>query len=108
MTCWCCGTGGSTTARCDSAAASRGRRWRGQRSRRRPRQLGSTVVMLGTDYPFDMGVTDPVERAAAAGLPTADLTAILSAISVDMLAIGSPDSNQALQVVACRYHARCD
>jgi aminocarboxymuconate-semialdehyde decarboxylase len=34
--------------------------------------------MLGTDYPFDMGVTDPVERAAAAGLPAADLTAILS------------------------------
>lgn len=34
--------------------------------------------MLGTDYPFDMGVTDPVERATAAGLPAAGLTAILS------------------------------
>jgi predicted TIM-barrel fold metal-dependent hydrolase len=40
--------------------------------------VGSDKVMLGTDYPFDMGVTDPVERAAAAGLPAADLTAILS------------------------------
>ena len=40
--------------------------------------VGADKVMLGTDYPFDMGVTDPVERAAAAGLPAADLTAILS------------------------------
>jgi aminocarboxymuconate-semialdehyde decarboxylase len=40
--------------------------------------VGSDKVMLGTDYPFDMGVTDPVERAASAGLPAADLTAILS------------------------------
>jgi len=39
---------------------------------------GADKVVLGTDYPFDMGVTDPVERAAAAGLPAADLTAIMS------------------------------
>ena len=39
---------------------------------------GSDKVVLGTDYPFDMGVTDPVERATAAALPAADLTAILS------------------------------
>jgi len=38
--------------------------------------VGADQVVLGTDYPFDMGVTDPVERAAAAGLPAADLTAI--------------------------------
>lgn len=38
--------------------------------------VGADRVVLGTDYPFDMGVTDPVERAAAAGLPAADLTAI--------------------------------
>jgi aminocarboxymuconate-semialdehyde decarboxylase len=40
--------------------------------------VGADKVVLGTDYPFDMGVTDPVERATAAGLPAADLTAILS------------------------------
>jgi predicted TIM-barrel fold metal-dependent hydrolase len=40
--------------------------------------VGADKVMLGTDYPFDMGVSDPVERAAAAGLPAADLTAVLS------------------------------
>jgi aminocarboxymuconate-semialdehyde decarboxylase len=40
--------------------------------------VGADKVMLGTDYPFDMGISDPVERAAAAGLPAADLTAVLS------------------------------
>jgi aminocarboxymuconate-semialdehyde decarboxylase len=40
--------------------------------------VGADKVVLGTDYPFDMGVTDPVERATAAGLPAADLMAILS------------------------------
>jgi predicted TIM-barrel fold metal-dependent hydrolase len=39
---------------------------------------GVDQVVLGTDYPFDMGVTDPVERATAAGLPPAGLSAILS------------------------------
>jgi aminocarboxymuconate-semialdehyde decarboxylase len=49
---------------------------------------GSDKVVLGTDYPFDMGVTDPVERAAAAGLPAADLTAILSGNASALLGIG--------------------
>jgi predicted TIM-barrel fold metal-dependent hydrolase len=40
--------------------------------------VGAGQVVLGTDHPFDMGVTDPVARAEAAGLPAADLTAILS------------------------------
>jgi aminocarboxymuconate-semialdehyde decarboxylase len=31
-------------------------------------QVGSSQVVLGTDYPFDMGVMDPLERLAAAGL----------------------------------------
>jgi predicted TIM-barrel fold metal-dependent hydrolase len=52
--------------------------------------VGSDKVVLGTDYPFDMGVTDPVERAAAAALPAADLTAILSgnAAALFGLAVG--------------------
>ena len=48
---------------------------------------GADKVVLGTDYPFDMGVTDPVERAAAAGLPAADLTAILSGNAATLFAI---------------------
>ncbi|MCZ4585972.1 amidohydrolase family protein [Rhodococcus opacus] len=33
---------------------------------------GAGQVLLGTDYPFDMGVTDPVQRLDAAGLDPAD------------------------------------
>ena len=48
---------------------------------------GAGQVVLGTDYPFDMGVTDPVARAAAAGLPAADLTAILSGNAATLFAL---------------------
>ncbi len=51
---------------------------------------GADKVVLGTDYPFDMGVTDPVERAAAAGLPAADLTAILSGNAAALLSLPLP------------------
>jgi predicted TIM-barrel fold metal-dependent hydrolase len=47
--------------------------------------VGVEKVVLGTDYPFDMGVTDPVARAESTGLPAADLTAILSGNAVSML-----------------------
>lgn len=49
--------------------------------------VGADKVVLGTDYPFDMGVTDPVDRAAAAGLPEADLAAILSANAASLLGL---------------------
>ncbi|HEY1822174.1 MAG TPA: amidohydrolase family protein [Trebonia sp.] len=49
--------------------------------------VGSDKVVLGTDYPFDMGVTDPVERATAAALPAADLTAILSGNAAALLGL---------------------
>ena len=34
--------------------------------------VGADHVVLGSDYPFDMGVEDPVERLTAAGLTSAD------------------------------------
>lgn len=37
---------------------------------------GADRVVLGSDHPFDMGVTDPVARLAAAGLDDADQYAI--------------------------------
>ena len=37
---------------------------------------GADRVLLGSDYPFDMGVTDPLERLAAAGLSIDDMSAI--------------------------------
>jgi aminocarboxymuconate-semialdehyde decarboxylase len=49
---------------------------------------GADKVVLGTDYPFDMGVTDPVARATAAALPAADLAAILSGNAASLLGLG--------------------
>jgi hypothetical protein len=43
-------------------------------------------------YPFDMGVTDPVERAAAAALPAADLTAILSGNAAALLGLNAREA----------------
>jgi aminocarboxymuconate-semialdehyde decarboxylase len=37
---------------------------------------GADRVLLGTDYPFDMGITDPLDRLAAAGLPASASEAI--------------------------------
>jgi aminocarboxymuconate-semialdehyde decarboxylase len=48
---------------------------------------GAGQVVLGTDYPFDMGVTDPVERASAAGLSAEDLTAILGGNALTLLSL---------------------
>ena len=38
--------------------------------------MGPGQVTLGSDYPFDMGVDDPVDRLTAAGLDDATVTAI--------------------------------
>jgi aminocarboxymuconate-semialdehyde decarboxylase len=38
--------------------------------------VGATQVVLGSDYPFDMGVADPLHRLAEAGLSTAQQEAI--------------------------------
>ncbi|GGH47226.1 amidohydrolase family protein [Microbacterium album] len=37
--------------------------------------VGAAHVTVGTDYPFDMGITDPLERIAAAGLSVDDFHA---------------------------------
>ena len=50
---------------------------------------GAGKVVLGTDYPFDMGVTNPVERATAASLAVADLTAILSGNARTLLSLSA-------------------
>lgn len=38
---------------------------------------GASQVVLGSDFPFDMGLDDPVQEVAAAGLPDETLRAIL-------------------------------
>ncbi|MDY7103040.1 MAG: amidohydrolase family protein [Actinomycetota bacterium] len=46
--------------------------------------VGADRVLLGSDYPFDMGVADPVERLAAAGLDPAAEAAILGGNARDL------------------------
>lgn len=50
--------------------------------------VGADRVLLGSDYPFDMGVTDPLERLAAAELPESDSTAIAAGNAARLL--GTP------------------
>jgi aminocarboxymuconate-semialdehyde decarboxylase len=50
---------------------------------------GADRVAIGTDYPFDMGVTDPVERVRAAGLPATDQTAILTSTATTLFSLAT-------------------
>jgi predicted TIM-barrel fold metal-dependent hydrolase len=47
--------------------------------------MGARQVTLGSDYPFDMGVEDPVDRLAAAGFDDATVTAIRGANAARLL-----------------------
>jgi aminocarboxymuconate-semialdehyde decarboxylase len=49
--------------------------------------VGADRVMLGSDYPFDMGVADAPARARAAGLPADDTTRILSGNAAELFGI---------------------
>lgn len=46
---------------------------------------GADRVLLGSDFPFDMGVDDPVERVLGASLPEAEARAILSGNAAELL-----------------------
>ncbi|TKA03127.1 amidohydrolase [Actinacidiphila oryziradicis] len=50
--------------------------------------VGADRIVLGTDYPFDMGVTDPVERLDAARLGPADHAAIAGGNAMELLSKG--------------------
>lgn len=52
--------------------------------------VGADHVMLGSDYPFDMGDPDPVATLRAAGLADADCEAILFGTAAKFFGIGSP------------------
>ncbi|MDD7938922.1 amidohydrolase family protein [Actinomycetospora lutea] len=47
---------------------------------------GADRVALGTDFPFDMGVTDPLDRLAAAGLSPADAEQVRARSAAALLA----------------------
>jgi aminocarboxymuconate-semialdehyde decarboxylase len=46
---------------------------------------GADRVLLGSDFPFDMGVDDPVERVREAALAEVDARAILSGNAAELL-----------------------
>ncbi|MFE2062668.1 amidohydrolase family protein [Streptomyces sp. NPDC059467] len=51
-------------------------------------EVGADRVVLGTDHPFDMGVTDPVARLDAAGLDPDARDAIAGGNALDLLLKG--------------------
>jgi aminocarboxymuconate-semialdehyde decarboxylase len=51
------------------------------------RAAGAGHVVLGTDYPFDMGVTDPLVRLDAVGLPAAERDAIAGLTAARLLGL---------------------
>ena len=53
---------------------------------------GAEHVLLGTDYPFDMGVTDPLDRIDRIGLGAEDRAAITGGNATRLLSPSSPSS----------------
>ncbi|MEU5095679.1 amidohydrolase family protein [Streptomyces sp. NPDC020996] len=51
-------------------------------------EVGADRVVLGTDHPFDMGVSDPLARLDAAGLAPAERAAIAGGNALDLLLKG--------------------
>ncbi|WP_372665876.1 amidohydrolase family protein [Amycolatopsis kentuckyensis] len=51
------------------------------------RAVGADRVLLGTDYPFDMGVSDPLARLEQTGLPTAELRRIAGLNAAGLLGL---------------------
>ena len=54
------------------------------------RMVGASQVVIGTDYPFDMGMTDPLQQIAQAALSEADRERIRGANALEMLTIAPP------------------
>jgi aminocarboxymuconate-semialdehyde decarboxylase len=52
--------------------------------------VGPDRVVLGSDYPFDMGVADPVDRLLAAGLNPTDTDRIRGTNALHLLGLTAP------------------
>jgi aminocarboxymuconate-semialdehyde decarboxylase len=57
--------------------------------------VGDEQVLLGSDYPFDMGVEDPVDRLEAAGLPGSVTAAVLGGNAERLGLLPSPSLTSA-------------
>jgi aminocarboxymuconate-semialdehyde decarboxylase len=51
------------------------------------RQVGASQVVIGTDYPFDMGERDPLRQIARANISEADRERIRGANALEMLTV---------------------
>ena len=51
------------------------------------RMVGSSQVVIGTDYPFDMGVTAPLQQIAQADLSESDRERIRGGNALELLSI---------------------
>ena len=60
------------------------------RPARPDRVVGADRVLLGSDYPFDMGVDNPLERLADAGFPPADELAIRGGTAASLFDLPAP------------------
>jgi aminocarboxymuconate-semialdehyde decarboxylase len=58
------------------------------------RQYGADHVLMGTDYPADMGEVDPVGFIEGAALSEADRTAILGSNAARLLGLSCPESEK--------------
>jgi len=54
------------------------------------REVGASQVVIGTDYPFDMGVERPLEQIDATNLSEADRERVRGANAMQLLRIESP------------------
>jgi aminocarboxymuconate-semialdehyde decarboxylase len=51
--------------------------------------VGADRVLLGSDYPFDMGTPDPFAALRSAGLPAEQFDAIVGGTAVDLLSLSA-------------------
>lgn len=61
--------------------------------------VGADRVMLGSDYPFDMGDEDPLGTLAAAGLSGTDAAQISERTATDFFGLGTADRGRAAEAL---------
>jgi len=70
--------------------------------------VGADRVLLGSDYPFDMGVEDPLARLAAAELSPVDAAAVAggNAAQLGLVPAGAADPTHAPPLDRVSAHAQ--
>ncbi len=61
-------------------------------------EVGASQVVIGTDYPFDMGVTAPLQQIAQANLTGAERERIRGVNALEMPSITPPASHASVRI----------